>query len=200
AGAIEFIHRLVGIDLGHRATHGAGRTFGLPSCAQFDGGKSTWFLCERIIDLQARIRDAEVGRESHVAHHTHDFLPVRLALAATADAFAERLFIRPKMTGHRFVDHDDIVPVRCVRGSKDTALPELYSDRFKVIRTYGFGIDQRLLSRRRRGPAFDHNRMAAAKRQNRETRGNRRDLYSRQRSQAFFQSLEEGTLLIWPPV
>src|SRR5204863_6806552 len=104
--------------------------------------------------------------------------------------FAERIFIRPKMTGHRFVDDDDIVPVRCVRGSKDTALPELYPDRFEVTRTYGFGIDQRLLPRRRRGQAFDRDRMAAAKRPNREARGNRRALYSRQRAQAFFQSLE----------
>ena len=125
---------------------------------------------------------------------------MRLAGTAAGNAFAERIFIRPKMAGHRFVDHDHIVPVRCVRGSKDTALPELYPDRFKVTRTYGFGIDQRLLSRRRRGPAFDHDRMAAAKRPNRETRGNRRALYSRQHSQAFLQSSEEGKLLIGPLV
>ena len=43
------------------------------------------------------------------------------------------------MAGHRFIDHDDSVPVRCVGGSKDSALPELYPQRFKVARTYGFG-------------------------------------------------------------
>ena len=54
--------------------------------------------------LVARIRFTQIAGKLHVSNYTNNFLPV--LLTGITDSLPDRIFVRPKVLGHRVVyDH-----------------------------------------------------------------------------------------------